>query len=110
RAGQMLGMNTMVMNFDKEGWALETREGVVMNGDTVEHVKEAAAVMGQYCDIIGIRSFPKLKSKEEDYADQVVEQFAKHSGVPIVSLESSLLHPCQSLADLITIEEFKTKN
>lgn len=109
RAGQMLGMNTMVMNFDKEGWALETREGVIMNGDTVEHVKEAAAVMGQYCDIIGIRSFPKLKSKEEDYADQVVEMFAKHSGVPIVSLESSLLHPCQSLADLITIEEFKTK-
>jgi N-succinyl-L-ornithine transcarbamylase len=107
RAGQMLGMNTMVMNFDKEGWALETGEGVIMNGTTVEHVKEAAAVMGQYCDIIGIRSFPKLNSKEEDYSDQVVEQFGKYAGVPIVSLESSLLHPCQSLADLITIEELK---
>jgi len=109
KAGQMLGMNTMVMNFDKEGWALETRDGVVMNGDTVEHVKEAAAVMGQYCDIIGIRSFPKLQSKEEDYSNQVVENFTKYSGVPIISLESSLLHPCQSLADLITIEELKTK-
>ncbi len=109
RAGQMLGMNTMVMNFDKEGWTLETRHGVVMNGDAAEHVKEAAAVMGQYVDIIGIRSFPKLKNREEDYADQIIEQFKKHSGVPVISLESATLHPCQSLADLMTIEELKTK-
>jgi len=109
RAGQMLGMNTMVMNFDKEGWALETRHGVIMNGDAAEHVREAAAVMGQYVDIIGIRSFPKLKNREEDYADQIIEQFKKYSGVPVISLESATLHPCQSLADLMTIEELKTK-
>ena len=109
RAGQMLGMNTMVMNFDKEGWALETKHGVIMNGDSAEHVKEAAAVMGQYVDIIGIRSFPKLKNREEDYADQIIEQFKKYSGVPVISLESATLHPCQSLADLMTIEELKTK-
>ncbi len=109
RAGQMLGMNTMVMNFDKEGWALETRHGVIMNGDAAEHVREAAAVMGQYVDIIGIRSFPKLKNREEDYSDQIIEQFKKYSGVPVISLESATLHPCQSLADLMTIEELKTK-
>lgn len=109
RAGQMLGMNTMVMNFDKEGWALETRDGVIMNGDAAEHVKEAAAVMGQYVDIIGIRSFPKLKDRDEDYADLILKQFKKHSGVPVISLESAVLHPCQSLADLLTIEELKTK-
>lgn len=109
RAGQMLGMNTMVMNFDKEGWTLETREGVIMNGDAAEHVKEAAAVMGQYVDIIGIRSFPKLKDRDEDYADQILRQFKKYSGVPVISLESAVLHPCQSLADLMTIEEFKTR-
>ncbi len=110
RAGQMLGMNTMVMNFDKEGWALETRHGVIMNGDAAEHVREAAAVMGQYVDIIGIRSFPKLKNREEDYSDQIIEQFKKYSGVPVISLESATLHPCQSLADLMTIEELKTKS
>jgi len=109
RAGQMLGMNTMVMNFDKEGWTLETRHGVIMNGDAAEHVREAAAVMGQYVDIIGIRSFPKLKNREEDYSDQIIEQFKKYSGVPVISLESATLHPCQSLADLMTIEELKTK-
>lgn len=109
RAGQMLGMNTIIMNFDKEGWALETRHGVVMNGEAAEHVKEAAAVMGQYVDIIGIRSFPKLKDRDEDYSDQIIEQFKKYAGVPIISLESAALHPCQSLADLMTIEELKTK-
>jgi N-succinyl-L-ornithine transcarbamylase len=109
RAGQMLGMNTMVMNFDKEGWTLETKDGTIMNGDAAEHVKEAAAVVGQYVDIIGIRSFPKLINREEDYADQIIEQFKKYSGVPVISLESTILHPCQSLADLMTIEELKTQ-
>lgn len=109
RAGQMLGMSTMVMNFDKEGWGLETRHNVIMDGEAAEHVIEAAAVMGQYVDILGIRSFPKLLDRDEDYADLIIEQFKKYSGVPVISLESATRHPCQSLADLMTIEELKTK-
>jgi N-succinyl-L-ornithine transcarbamylase len=102
-----LGMNVMVMNMDKEGWALETQEGVVMNYTTVEHIKEAAAVMGQYCDIIGVRSFPKLVDKQEDYSEDFFNKFIKYCGVPVVSLESATLHPLQSLADVITIHELK---
>ncbi|OKL41619.1 Rossmann-fold NAD(P)-binding domain-containing protein [Pontibacter flavimaris] len=105
KAGQNLGMNVIVMNLDKEGWALETQEGAVMNGTTVEHIKEAAAVMGQYCDIIGIRSFPKLQNREEDYSEELLNQFIKYSQKPIVSLESATRHPLQSLADLLTIKE-----
>ncbi|WP_266205474.1 N-acetylornithine carbamoyltransferase [Pontibacter kalidii] len=105
KAGQNLGMNVIVMNLDKEGWALETREGAVMNGTTVEHIKEAAAVMGAYCDIIGIRSFPKLQNRDEDYNEELLQQFIKYSQKPIVSLESATRHPLQSLADLLTIKE-----
>jgi len=107
KAALNLGMTPIVMNIDKEGWALETRDGVVMNGTTVEHIREAAAVMGEYCDILGIRSFPSLKDKEEDYSEDVFNKFIKYSGLPVVSLESATRHPLQSLADLITIEEYK---
>jgi N-succinyl-L-ornithine transcarbamylase len=100
-------MNVMVMNLDKEGWALETEDGVVMNGTTVEHIREAAAVMGEYCDILGFRSFPKLQDREEDYSEGLFNKFVKFSGVPVISLESATLHPLQSFADLITIEENK---
>jgi len=110
KAALNLGMNVMVMNMDKEGWALETQEGVVMNYTTVEHIKEAAAVMGQYCDILGVRSFPKLIDREEDYTEDFFNKFIKYCGVPVVSLESATLHPLQSLADTITIEEFKREN
>jgi N-succinyl-L-ornithine transcarbamylase len=110
KAAMNFGMNVMVMNIDKEGWALEMEEGAVMNGTTVEHIKDAAAVMGQYCDIIGIRCFPTLKSKEEDYSENVLVKFKTYCNVPIVSLESATLHPLQSLADTITIkEEWKEK-
>ncbi|ARS35073.1 acetylornithine carbamoyltransferase [Pontibacter actiniarum] len=105
KAGQNLGMNVIVMNLDKEGWALETQEGAIMNGSTVEHIKEAAAVMGEYCDIIGIRSFPKLQNRDEDYNEELLQQFIKYSKKPIVSLESATRHPLQSLADLLTIRE-----
>jgi N-succinyl-L-ornithine transcarbamylase len=105
KAGINLGMNVMVMNLDKEGWALETRDGVVMDGSTVEHIREAAAVMGQYCDIIGIRSFPKLQDREEDYSEELLHKFIQLAGVPVVSLESATRHPLQSLADLLTIKE-----
>lgn len=107
KAALNLGMNAIVMNIDKEGWALETRDGVVMNGTTVEHIREAAGVMGEYCDILGIRSFPSLKDKEEDYSEDIFNKFIKYSGIPVVSLESATRHPLQSLADLITIEEYK---
>ena len=107
KAALNLGMNAIVMNIDKEGWALETRDGVVMNGTTVEHIREAAGVMGEYCDVLGIRSFPSLKDKEEDYSEDIFNKFIKYSGIPVVSLESATRHPLQSLADLITIEEHK---
>lgn len=109
KAALNLGMNVMVMNFTGEGWALETEEGVVMNGDKAEHIKEATAVIGEYCDIIGLRSFPTLQNREKDYAEEVLNAFVKFSGKPIVNLESATRHPLQSLADIFTIEEFKTK-
>ena len=107
KAGLNLGMDVMVMNFSGEGWALETEEGVIMNGDKAEHIKEAAAVVGAYCDIIGLRSFPSLKDRELDYSDHAIDAFVKFAGVPIVNLESATVHPCQSLTDIITIEETK---
>jgi len=105
KAAINLGMSVMVMNMDKEGWALETEDGVVMNGTTVEHIREAAAVMGQYCDILGLRSFPKLTDRDEDYNEDFFNKFIKYCGVPVVSLESATRHPLQSLADLVTIKE-----
>jgi N-succinyl-L-ornithine transcarbamylase len=104
-AAKNLGMETIVFNVDKDGWQLEFGEGVVMNGNTTEHVKEAAAVIGQYVNILGVRSFPSLTDKERDYSEYVISAFVKYSGVPVVSLESATLHPLQSLADLITIKE-----
>jgi N-succinyl-L-ornithine transcarbamylase len=109
KAALNLGMNVMVLNIDKEGWALELREGVVMNGTTVEHIKDAAAVMGEYLDIIGVRSFPGLVNRDEDYTETIFNKFVEYCGIPLVSLESATRHPLQSLADLITIEELKTK-
>ncbi len=107
KAAMNLGMNVMVMNMDKDGWALETQDGVVMNGTTVEHIREAAAVMGEYCDILGLRSFPSLKDKEADYNEDLFNKFVKFCGVPVISLESATRHPLQSLTDVITITEHK---
>ncbi|NHA03199.1 N-acetylornithine carbamoyltransferase [Mucilaginibacter sp. HC2] len=108
KAALNLGMNVMVLNIDKEGWALELRDGVIMDGSTVEHIREAAGVMGQYADIIGVRSFPGLRNREEDYSEMIFNKFVQFCKVPVVSLESATRHPLQSLADLITIEELKT--
>lgn len=104
-AAKNLGIEPIVFNVDKEGWALEFAEAAIMNGTTVEHIKDAAPVLGSYFDILCIRTFPLLKNREEDYAETVINQFIKYSGVPIVSLESATLHPLQSLADIITIKE-----
>ncbi|MBL6448059.1 N-acetylornithine carbamoyltransferase [Fulvivirga sp. 29W222] len=109
KAAMNLGMNVMVMNIDKDGWKIETHDGAIMDGDNQEHIKDAARVMSQYVDVLGVRTFPALKSREEDYSENVINQFVKHSEVPIISLESATRHPLQSLADLITIEELGIK-
>lgn len=105
KAGQMLGMNVIVMNMDKEGWALEWNDGAVMNANKTEHVKDAAMVLSAYCDIIGMRCFPTLTDRDADYSEHVLKQLIKYSTVPVVSLESATLHPLQSLADSMTIFE-----
>jgi N-succinyl-L-ornithine transcarbamylase len=105
KAARMLGMEVMIMNMDKESWAIEWNDDVVMNGSTVEHIKDAAAVLGSYCDIIGIRCFPSLTDKKMDQSEKLLVQLMRYCNVPVVSLESATLHPLQSLADAITIKE-----
>lgn len=110
KAAQNLGMNVITMNVGQDSWGLEMEDGVIMNSDKAEHVREAAAVIGRYCNIIGIRAFAELKDRAKDYQEQVMHQFARYAGVPIVNLESATRHPLQSLADCITIEEVKRSN
>ena len=110
KAAYNLGMNVMVMNISSDGWQIELEDGTVMNQGTQEHVKEAAAVISQYCDIMGLRTFPSLTDRASDYADAVLNKFLAHVSVPLVSLESAVLHPLQSLADVITIVEHKPKS
>ena len=110
-AAQNLGMEAVVFNVTSEGWALEFDEGAVMNGTTVEHIKDAAPILGKYFDILAVRTFPSLKNREEDYSEKIISQFIKYSGVPVLSLESATRHPLQSLTDIITMEEsFKTSS
>ncbi len=112
-AAANLGMEAIVFNVDKEGWALEFEEGAIMSGNTVEHIKDAAPVLGSYFDMLSIRTFPSLKNREDDYSELYISQFIKYCGVPVISLESATLHPLQSLTDVITITEnwkLKTQN
>jgi N-succinyl-L-ornithine transcarbamylase len=108
-AAQNLGMEAIVFNVGAEGWALEFEDGAIMNGTTVEHVKDAAPIMGNYFDVLAIRTFPSLKNREEDYSELYIKQFIKYAGIPVVSLESATLHPLQSLTDVITIKETFTE-
>ncbi len=109
-AAKNLGMDVIVFNVGQDGWAFEFEDEAIMSGTTVEHVKDAAPILGNYFDVLGIRTFPSLKNKEDDYSELYIQQFVKYAGVPIVSLESATLHPLQSLTDLITIhEKFKEK-
>ena len=108
-AAMNLGMEAIVFNVDKDGWALEFEDGAIMSGSTVEHVKDAAPILGQYFDILCIRTFPSLKNKEEDYSELVMNSFVQYAGVPIVSLESATLHPLQSLTDIVSIVECTNK-
>jgi N-succinyl-L-ornithine transcarbamylase len=109
KAAMNLGMNTMVLNVNEDGWQLETEMGVVMDGNKPEHLKEAVPVIGSYCDIIGVRSFARFENRDDDYHEKILNQFIDYAGVPIVSMEAATRHPLQSFADLMTIEEFKTK-
>jgi N-succinyl-L-ornithine transcarbamylase len=102
-AAQNLGMEAIVFNVSQDGWSLEFEEGAIMNGSTVEHVKDAAPILASYFDILGIRTFPFLKNREEDYNEYVMKQFVKYCNIPVVSLESATVHPLQSLTDIITI-------
>ncbi len=105
KAAMNLGMEVMVMNFGNEGWALEYGDGTIMDQGTSEHIKEAAQVVSQYCDIIAIRAFAGLKDREKDEAELVLNGFKKYASVPIVNMESSVGHPLQALADAITLSE-----
>lgn len=104
-AAQNLGLNVLMLNAAQEAWNLEFADGAVMNGDTVEHIKDAIEVLNQYCDIIAVRCFAGMKSKEDDINESILSQFVLHAKVPVVSLESATRHPLQSLADCITIAE-----
>lgn len=104
-AAQNLGMEAIVFNVGSEGWALEFEEEAIMSGSKVEHVKDAAPIMGKYFDILCIRTFPSLQNREDDYSELYIHQFIKYAGIPVVSLESATLHPLQSLTDIITITE-----
>lgn len=110
KAALNLGMDPIVMNVSGDAWGLEFEDGTVMNLNTAEHIKEAAAVVSQYCDIIAVRAFPTLTDKEKDESEQVLTAFIKYASVPIVSMESATGHPLQGLTDAITIaENAKTK-
>lgn len=109
KAAMNLGMNVIVLDVNQGAWKLETERGVIMDGDKAEHLLEAIPVMGCYCDIIGVRSFAGLTNKKDDYEEKVISQFIKYSGRPVFSMEAATRHPLQSFADLITIEEYKTK-
>ena len=104
-AAQNLGLNVLVLNAAQEAWNLEYADGAVMDGGTVEHIKDAIEVLNQYCDIIAVRCFAGMKSKEDDVNESILSQFEKYAKVPVVSLESATRHPLQSLADCITITE-----
>jgi N-succinyl-L-ornithine transcarbamylase len=109
-AAENLGMKVIVFNVGQDGWALEFEDEAIMSGNTVEHVKDAAPIMGKYFDVLGIRTFPSLQNKVDDYSELYINQFIKYAGIPVLSLESATLHPLQSLTDVITIQEtFKEK-
>lgn len=107
KAAMNLGMNVIVLDVNQGAWKLETERGVIMNSDKSEHLLEAIPVMGSYCDIIGVRSFATFESRKDDYEEKILNQFIKYSGRPVFFMESATVHPLQSFADLITIEEYK---
>lgn len=110
KAAMNLGMNTMVLNVNQDGWKLESEMGVVMDGDKPEHLREAIPVIGRFCDIIGVRAFARFENRQDDYSEKILNQFIEYAGVPIVSMEAATRHPLQSFADHLTIEEYRKKD
>lgn len=110
KAAMNLGMNVMVLDINQGAWKLETKRGVVMDGDKSEHLLEAIPVMAQYCDLIGVRTFARFESREADYGEEILNQFIKYSGRPVFSMESATVHPLQAFADLITIEQYRKQH
>lgn len=108
KAAKLLGMEVMVMNADKDGWALEFEDGAIMDSNKAEHIKEAAAVLSQYCDIIAVRAFPGLEDRKKDEEDLVINSFKKYATVPVVNLEGATGHPLQALTDAVTIAELRS--
>lgn len=109
KAAANLGMTSLVMNVGVDGWKLAFEHGEVMDGDSQEHIKDAVQVMGQYCDVLGVRTFPSLVNREADYQEEMLSRFLAHSPVPVVSMESATRHPLQSLADMLTIDQLGLK-
>lgn len=107
KAAMNLGMNVIVLDVNQGAWKLETERGVIMDGDKSEHLLEAIPVMGCYCDMIGVRSFARFENKNDDYSEKILNQFIQYSGRPVFAMETATVHPLQSFADLITIEEHK---
>ena len=105
KAAMNLGMNVIVLDVNQGAWKLETERGVIMDGDKSEHLLEAIPVMASYCDIIGVRSFARFESREDDYEEKILNQFIRYSGRPVFFMESATVHPLQAFADLITIKE-----
>lgn len=106
KAARQLGCD--VITYDASGgWGIEFEDGSVMNGNTAEHVREAAGVLSQYCDVLCVRSFPSLTNKETDYADRIMKAFVAYASVPVISMESATRHPLQSLTDCLTIAEHR---
>ena len=110
KAAMNLGFKSIVMNFKDDGWQLEFDENIIMSGKKAEHIKDAAKVISQYCDILGIRAFAELKDKKNDNSDKIINSFVKYASIPILNLESSVAHPLQALADAATINENKNSN
>ncbi|MDG1652331.1 MAG: N-acetylornithine carbamoyltransferase [Flavobacteriaceae bacterium] len=109
KAAQHMGLKTMVMNFSNEAWALEFEDGTKMSGLRSEHIKEAAAVISQYCDMVAIRAFATLSDKQKDESEQVLNNFARYASIPIINMESATAHPLQALADAVTLKEYGLK-
>ena len=109
KAARNLGLDVIVLDVNQGAWKLETERGVIMDGDKSEHLLEAIPVMASYCDLIGVRTFAGLTDREADYSERILTQFIRHSGRPVFSMESATAHPLQAFADLITIEEHRTK-
>ena len=109
KAAQNLGIKTMIMNFTNEAWAIEFEDDAQMNGLKSEHIREAAAVISQYCDVLALRAFASLTDQKKDEEEHILNSFVKHASIPVINMESATAHPLQALADAITIQEHSLK-